>query len=418
MSNYQNWNNLGDDFKIAVQDAINKGDFKKLNYLVTDTVTDVIAEASVQVKRAGIEIQKEFRTTSRTNTGNQAQQQAYTNQKPYQNQQLQRNQRNTTAASKRYMPISKTKSIGQVSSILYMVFGGIGTGFSVLALLVGLLFSAINWAWSAGSYILIFSILFLFLCMIGKGNSDYKRLNRMKRYIALCDDNMYINIHEIAEQTHTSVAYVLKDIKKMLQLGFFPEGHLDQKETCLMLDDATYREYLRVEEQRKALAQEEAIRKATPLTEEEKMQQELQSIMTEGQDYIQKLHHLNDLIEDAVVSEKLYRMEDLLKEIFRRLKEAPEQMPKMRKLMNYYLPTTIKLLQAYSEFDDVSVPNQDIASAKAEIEKTIDIINEAFTELLNKLFQDSAFDVATDAQVLQTMLAKEGLTKTKVGEEK
>ncbi len=414
MSN-QNWNNLGDQFKYAVQDAINKGDFKKLNYLVTDTVTDVIAETSVQVKKAGVEIQKEFQNTSRS--------QLYKNTQQYQQQQYQRNQqyqqprKYKTPVLRKHMPISKTKNVGQVSSILYMVFGGIGTGFTILALFVGLIFTAIDWSWSAGIYILLFSILFLFLCMIYKGNVDYKRLGRMKRYITLCDDNMYINIKELAEQTHTSTQYVLKDVKKMLQLGFFPEGHLDQKETCLMLDDATYREYLRVEQERKALAQEEAIRKATPLSEEEKRNQELQAIMNEGKDYIQKLHHLNDLIEDEVVSEKLYRMEDLLKEIFQRLKEAPEQMPKMRKLMSYYLPTTIKLLQAYSEFDDVSTPNNDIASAKAEIEKTIDIINEAFGELLNKLFQDSAFDAATDAQVLQTMLAKEGLTKNKVMEE-
>jgi len=253
--------------------------------------------------------------------------------------------------------------------------------------------------------------------MIYKGNSERNRLNRMKRYITLCDDNMYININDLAQQTHKSTQYVLKDIKKMLSLGFFPEGHLDKNETCLMLDDETYREYLRVEEHRKALAQEEAVRNATPLSEEEKRSQELQSIVNEGQDYIRKLHHLNDLIEDEVVSEKLYLMEDLLKEIFQRLKQAPEQMPKMRKLMNYYLPATIKLLNAYSEFDDISAPNNDIASAKAEIEKTIDIINEAFTELLNKLFQDSAFDAATDAQVLQTMLAREGLTKNKVVEE-
>ena len=111
-------------------------------------------------------------------------------------------------------------------------------------------------------------------------------------------------------------------------------------------------------------------------------------------------------------------MEDLLKEIFRRLEESPNQMSKMRKLMNYYLPTTINLLQAYSEFDDVSAPNQDIISAKSEIEKTIDIINEAFTELLNKLFQESAFNASTDAQVLQTMLAKEGLTKNSILEDK
>ncbi len=413
MSNNQNRNNLGDQFKYAVQDAINKGDFKKLNYLVTDTVTDAIAEASTQIKKATDGVQKEFQTNSGSNV--------YQNVQQYQQQQNQRNQqltkRNTAVASRKHMPISKTKNVGNVSSILYMVFGGIGTVFTILALFVGLIFTVIDWAWPIGVYILLFSILFLFLCMIYKGNSDRKRLGRMKRYISLCDDNMYINIKDLAEQTHSSMQYILKDIKKMLQLGYFPEGHLDEKESCLMLDDATYREYLRVEQERNALAQEEALKKATPLTEAEKQQQELTVMINEGQDYIEKLHHLNDLIEDEVVSEKLYRMEDLLKEIFQRLKDTPEQMPKMRKLMSYYLPTTIKLLQAYSEFDDVNTPNTDITSAKTEIEKTIDIINEAFTELLNKLFQDSAFDAATDAQVLQTMLAKEGLTKNKNLEE-
>ena len=86
--------------------------------------------------------------------------------------------------------------------------------------------------------------------------------------------------------------------------------------------------------------------------------------------------------------------------------------------MNYYLPTTMKLLEAYKNFDDVSVPGEDIKKAKTEIEKTIDIINEAFAELLNKLFQSTVFDVTTDAQVLQTMLAKEGLTKNDFSEDK
>ena len=89
----------------------------------------------------------------------------------------------------------------------------------------------------------------------------------------------------------------------------------------------------------------------------------------------------------------------------------PEQMSRMHKVMDYYLPTTVKLLTAYKEFDAVSAPGADIISAKGEIEKTIDTINAAFVELLNTLFQNKVFDITTDAQVLQTMLASEGLTK-------
>lgn len=394
MANYKN--NLGDQFRTAVQDAINKGDFSKLNYLVTDTVSDTIAEASVQFQKVTSDVQREFQSNT-----------AHYTSRPHVSQPVRK---------KKYLPITKTKKVGGVSSILYIIFGSIGTSVNTLAVLGGTLGMFILSDFTALPIFAFLGILAVgFSGMLAKGITQSQRLERMKRYIKLCDDNMYVNLSELAQQTQKSIGYVRKDVKKMIQLGHFPEGHLDQKETCLMLDDDTYREYLRVEEHRKALAAEPVV---VPDTAETKEQTDLQAMITEGQSYITKLHYLNDIIEDEAVSEKLYHMEDLLKEIFRRLEESPNQMPKMRKLMNYYLPTTINLLQAYSEFDDVSVPNQDIISAKAEIEKTITIINEAFAELLNKLFQESAFNAATDAQVLQTMLAKEGLTKHSMTEEK
>ena len=70
----------------------------------------------------------------------------------------------------------------------------------------------------------------------------------------------------------------------------------------------------------------------------------------------------------------------------------------------------IKLVEAYAEYDKVSQPGEDILAAKAEIEKTLDIINQAFVELLNKLFQSSVWDVTAEAKVLTTMLHQEGLT--------
>ena len=86
-------------------------------------------------------------------------------------------------------------------------------------------------------------------------------------------------------------------------------------------------------------------------------------------------------------------------------------MHRMHKLMDYYLPTTLKLVEAYEEFDRVKAPGEDIIKAKAEIENTLDTINQAFAELLNNLFQDAVLDATTDAQVLKTMLAREGLTR-------
>lgn len=79
--------------------------------------------------------------------------------------------------------------------------------------------------------------------------------------------------------------------------------------------------------------------------------------------------------------------------------------------MEYYLPTTIKLLQAYQDLDAQPVQGENIISSKKEIEKTLDTLNMAFEKLLDDLFQETAWDVSTDISVLHTMLAQEGLTE-------
>lgn len=450
MNNSNNQFNLGEQFKDAVQDALNTGDFRKLNHLVSDTVTDALSEAGRQVKNAANEAKKEnfwdgkSQTTENRNYTykevppqqaapkyqGQYTQPSYTeikkqkrrNQKlHYQRQSGAKAYPYQTNYGKSYLPTAKVKNIGQVSSVLYMVFGGIGIGLVSIALFIGFIFLLLNLVWPAGIFVFLFALMGGFIFMTRKGVIEKDRLKRMKRYISICAGKMYVNIEDLAKQTNKSAKYILKDVKKMIQLGFFPEGHLDEKEACLMLDDITYREYLKVEKERKALQMQEAALPKQQAVENEfsgSENQELETMLKEGQEYIRKLHEMNDLIEGEIISEKLYRMENLLKEIFKRVEENPEQMSQMHRLMNYYLPTTIKLLQGYEEFDGVSSPSGEIEAAKAKIEKTVDIINEAFEELLNKLFQSTVLDVTTDAQVLQTMLAKEGLTKNEFSEEK
>lgn len=399
MSNYQGHNHLGEQFKNAVQDAIHSGNYEALNLLVTDTVTDVIANTGRQVKKMTDQFQNTIPNQKSTHQ---------TTSSPF-----------SDIIPKKHLP--DTRKVGQVSSILNIVFGSIGVGILSCTLLASLIFLAIDLLWSPALFVIQLILFLLCALLTAKGLSDRGRLIRMKRYLSLCAGKMYVNIQELAQQTNKSFDYVLKDVKKMLKLGFFPQGHLDEKGTCLMLDDATYREYLKLEQQQKILAKEEAqkaARKATAQKKNASQNRELQLMIQDGQDYIQKLHDMNELLPGETISRKLYRMENLLKEIFEQLEEDPSQMPKMKKLMSYYLPTTIKLLEAYKDFDDVSVPGNDIIKAKTEIEKTVDTINEAFTELLNKLFQSAVFDVTTDAQVLQTMLAKEGLTKNEFSEDK
>lgn len=385
----QNGNNLGEQFKDTVQDALASGDFSALNDLVSNTVSVVVSEAGRHVKMAADEIQGNF---NRQKSG-----------------------------MRRFLPEKiKTREVGKVSSVLYMVFGGIGTGLAALALFAGFIFSMVGFSWSVPTVVVLMVVLAGFVLMVRKGIVENGRLKRMKRYVELCAGRMYMPLEDLARYTNKSPKYMLKDVRKMLELGFFPEGHLDHQETCLILSDKAYQNYLNIEQERRIFQeqeearikeQEEEARKKEEWRAKYDFHEELQEMIEEGHRYISRIRRMNDKIDGQVISDKLYCMENLLKEIFERLEECPEQMPKMKKLMNYYLPTTLKLVEAYEDFDSVSTPGENITSAKMEIEKTLDTINEAYKELLNKLFLEDTLDVTTDAQVLKTMLAKEGLTK-------
>ncbi len=91
------------------------------------------------------------------------------------------------------------------------------------------------------------------------------------------------------------------------------------------------------------------------------------------------------------------------------MEDNPEKLPDIRKFMNYYLPTTLKLVQTYHEFSEQPVQGENIIMARKEIEEMLDSINQAFEKMFDKLFEDDALDISTDISVLSTMLAQEGL---------
>ncbi len=101
----------------------------------------------------------------------------------------------------------------------------------------------------------------------------------------------------------------------------------------------------------------------------------------------------------------------MIGKIFDYVELHPDQLPEIRKFMEYYLPTTLKLLEAYKEFDSQPVQGGNISSAKKKMEKALDTINLAFENLLDNLFEDAAMDISTDISVLNTLLAQEGLTE-------
>ena len=142
--------------------------------------------------------------------------------------------------------------------------------------------------------------------------------------------------------------------------------------------------------------------------EEQREKTPMDLLIQKGNEYIEQVRIANDAIPGVVISEKLDRLEAVMRKIFESVKEHPEQIKEMDRFMEYYLPTTLKLVNAYKDFDALTIKGDNVKTSMEEIENTIDTINHAFEQLLDDLFQDTAFDISSDISVLQTMLAKEG----------
>lgn len=145
--------------------------------------------------------------------------------------------------------------------------------------------------------------------------------------------------------------------------------------------------------------------------ERESVPAQVQEVLEAGEAYIRRIQKCNNDIPGEEISAKITRIEKLVRQIFVRVEQYPEMVPDIRKLMEYYLPTTVKLLDAYAQLDAQPVQGEHIASSKKEIEDALDTLNVAFEKLLDSLFRDTAWDVSADISVLETMLAQEGLTE-------
>ena len=108
------------------------------------------------------------------------------------------------------------------------------------------------------------------------------------------------------------------------------------------------------------------------------------------------------------ISAKISRIEMLVDRIFDRVEQNPASVSDLRRMMEYYLPTTVKLLEAYEDLDSQPVQGDRNYSSKKEIEKTLDTLNVAFEKLLDSLFQDTAWDVSSDISVLRQLLHRKG----------
>ena len=121
------------------------------------------------------------------------------------------------------------------------------------------------------------------------------------------------------------------------------------------------------------------------------------------------MREANDAIPGEDISKKLTRLELIIDKIFTHVEKHPEQTDELHKFMNYYLPTTLKLLRAYVRMDAQWVDGENITSTMEGVRGILGAITDAFAKQLDNLMQGVALDISTDIVVLEGMLAQEGL---------
>lgn len=226
--------------------------------------------------------------------------------------------------------------------------------------------------------------------MLGSGLAMNRSMKRYAQYLAVMGDRPAMSVEELARVTGFSQRRVTKDLQAMISKGFFGgKAYLNRELGYFFRSSQADEDWQR--------RQEEAEEAAAPPKEAE-----------EGYSGIlRNIRRANDRIADPVLSAKIDRLEEVTAKIFQAVEADPKKRSSIDTFLNYYLPTTQKLLDSYAEFEATGVEGANLGQAKDHIEKTMDSIVAGFEHQLDELYKMDAMNVDSDIRVMETMLRRD-----------
>lgn len=363
------YNGIGEEIKKMVSDAVGSQNFDRLSENISKTVNSAISSAGTELRRTGEALKNSF--SSQTQQGT-----------PF--------------------PVN-VKAIPSGYGMPSFILGLLGTAVFGALLLIMLMGLALGIDSTAGPSVLLTVLTALCIIFASRGFRAMRLKKHFKRYMMLMSREKYFLIDDIAKAFPLKRSAAVKELSGLIAKGAFPQGHIDKHRKYFIGDDDTYQYYMQSAEREKQLAKDPETAKKADQT---------RAVIEKGREYIYSIRHANDIIIDKEISDKLDTTELILKNIFDRLEKRPDLVPEVRKLIEYYLPITEKLLNAYIELDRQNIDSDNIKHSKDEIEKSLDAINTAFYNLYNSLFADDKVDIVSDINVLKAMFAQEGLNNS------
>ena len=230
--------------------------------------------------------------------------------------------------------------------------------------------------------------------MVYSGVSMDRQLGRFAKYLSVMGDREAVPVEELARTLGYSEARVEKDLQKMIDKGYFGgRAYLNVELGYLFRSGQAGAAW--------SQKQKEAQTARTPPPKEAE----------EGcSGILRNIRRANDAIADPVLSAKIDRLEEITARIFRAVEEDPGKRDQIDTFLNYYLPTTQKLLDSYAQFESAGVEGENLRQAKARIESTMDAIVKGFEHQLDELYKADAMDVDSDIRVMEHMLRRDTAT--------
>lgn len=299
------------------------------------------------------------------------------------------------------------KPPGRVSGIVCIVFGAVGISLYGISLLSFTIVNIISGGIIGTSvFVLLFLLFIISIAVLLKGLNLKKRVDRFKRYVRIMDRRTYISIRDLSKLSKQKECFLIKDLEKMIDMGMFYQGHIDEEKAHFMITDEVYNDYLNLKRQ-----EIENKNKEQRLEEEVESSygKDVQSTLKVGRDYIKEIKSVKNELYREEISMKLDKLSNVSEEILKQIEKNPKKVEEVNKFINHYLPITLKLINSYEELNSQALQGENIQKAKIEIEESIDLINKAFENLLDDLFEDIRLDISTDISVLKTLFKQEGL---------
>lgn len=135
----------------------------------------------------------------------------------------------------------------------------------------------------------------------------------------------------------------------------------------------------------------------------------IDKLLDEEEKAISEMKRLDDSIEDEKVSAQIVHLEEVTTKIVNCVVETPSKRTQVRKFFNYYLPTVLKLLNAYDRMDETGISGVNIDGTKGKVEEMMDTALASFDKQLDALYADEALDISSEIKVMENMFAAEGI---------